>query len=105
MLENRNLKRDLLALALLATVIFLAAAPFSYDPADPPASSFFRNIANRPTCAVIGRHGQPVALRGARPRGLLRARFACGVRWRLASACEMGHFGFGDRMAALVAGH
>ena len=36
MLENRNLKRDLLALALLAVVIFLAAALFSYAPADPP---------------------------------------------------------------------
>ena len=41
MLENRNLKRDLLALALLATVIFLAAALFSYDPADPPAKLVF----------------------------------------------------------------
>jgi DNA segregation ATPase FtsK/SpoIIIE, S-DNA-T family len=37
MLENRSLKRDLLALALLATAIFLAASLFSYDPADPPA--------------------------------------------------------------------
>lgn len=36
MLENRNLKLDLLALALLAAVIFLAAALLSYDPADPP---------------------------------------------------------------------
>jgi len=35
MLENRNLKLDLLALALLAVVIFLTAAVFSYDPADP----------------------------------------------------------------------
>lgn len=41
MLENRNLKRDLLALALLASVIFLAAALFSYDPADPPAKLVF----------------------------------------------------------------
>ena len=36
MLENRNLKLDLLALALLAVVIFLAAALFSYAPADLP---------------------------------------------------------------------
>ncbi len=36
MLENRNLKLDLLALALLAAVVFLAAALFSFDPADPP---------------------------------------------------------------------
>ncbi len=41
MLENRSLKRDLLALALLAAVIFLAAALFSYDPADPPATLVF----------------------------------------------------------------
>ena len=39
MLENRNLKLDLLALALLAAVIFLAAALLSYDPADPPGTA------------------------------------------------------------------
>ncbi len=36
MFEKRNLKLDLLALGLLALVIFLAAAVLSYDPADPP---------------------------------------------------------------------
>jgi S-DNA-T family DNA segregation ATPase FtsK/SpoIIIE len=41
MLENRNLKLDLLALALLAVVIFLAAALLSYDPADPPGKLVF----------------------------------------------------------------
>ena len=41
MLENRNLKLDLLALALLAAVIFLAAALLSYDPADPPGKLVF----------------------------------------------------------------
>lgn len=41
MLENRNLKLDLLALALLAAVVFLAAALFSYDPADPPGRLVF----------------------------------------------------------------
>jgi S-DNA-T family DNA segregation ATPase FtsK/SpoIIIE len=41
MLENRSLKRDLLALVLLAGVIFLAAALFSYDPADPPGKLVF----------------------------------------------------------------
>ncbi len=41
MLENRNLKLDLLALALLAGVIFLAASLFSYDAADPPAKLIF----------------------------------------------------------------
>jgi len=41
MLENRNLKLDLLALALLAAVIFLAAALLSYDAADPPGNLVF----------------------------------------------------------------
>ncbi len=41
MLENRNLKTDLLALALLAGVIFLASALISYDPADPPGKLVF----------------------------------------------------------------
>ena len=41
MLENRKLKLDLLALALLAAVIFLAAALLSYDPADPPGTLVF----------------------------------------------------------------
>ena len=35
MLENRNLRRDLVALALLALVAFLAVALLTYDPADP----------------------------------------------------------------------
>ena len=52
MLENRNLKLDLLALALLAAVIFLAAALFSYDPADPPSK------------LVYPPHGQPVNMCG-----------------------------------------
>jgi DNA segregation ATPase FtsK/SpoIIIE, S-DNA-T family len=41
MLEDRNLRRDLWALALLAAVIFLAAALVSYDPADPPGKLVF----------------------------------------------------------------
>ncbi|MEN6450579.1 MAG: DNA translocase FtsK [Thermoguttaceae bacterium] len=41
MLENRNLKLDLLALTLLAGVVFLAAALLSYDPADPPSRLVF----------------------------------------------------------------
>ena len=52
MLENRNLKRDLLALALLAAVIFLAAALFTYSPADPPAK------------LVSPRHTQPANVCG-----------------------------------------
>jgi DNA segregation ATPase FtsK/SpoIIIE, S-DNA-T family len=52
MLENRSLKRDLVALALLAGVIFLAAALFTYDPADPPAR------------LVFPRHSQPANVCG-----------------------------------------
>ena len=48
MLENRNLKLDLLALALLAVVIFLAAALFSYAPADLPNNLAYPQNA-RPT--------------------------------------------------------
>ncbi|MBU4272192.1 MAG: DNA translocase FtsK [Planctomycetes bacterium] len=50
MLENRNLKTDLLALALLAGVIFLASALISYDPADPPGKLVFPQNG-RPTNA------------------------------------------------------
>lgn len=46
MLENRNLKLDLLALALLAAVVFLAAALLSYDPADPPGKLVFPQHAH-----------------------------------------------------------
>ena len=46
MFEQRNLKLDLLALGLLATVIFLAAALFSYDPADPPNQLVFPQHAH-----------------------------------------------------------
>ena len=41
MLEERNLKMDLLALGLLAVVVFLAAALLSYNPADPPSKLVF----------------------------------------------------------------
>ena len=37
MLEQRDLKKDLLALGLLALAVFLAAALLSYDPGDPPS--------------------------------------------------------------------
>jgi len=38
MLEQRNLKLDLLALGLLALTVFLAASLLTYDPADPPSN-------------------------------------------------------------------
>jgi S-DNA-T family DNA segregation ATPase FtsK/SpoIIIE len=43
MFEQRNLKFDLMALALLALVIFLTAALLSYDPADPPSRLVYPN--------------------------------------------------------------
>lgn len=38
MLDQRNSKLDLAALALLALTVFLSIALFTYDPADPPSS-------------------------------------------------------------------
>jgi S-DNA-T family DNA segregation ATPase FtsK/SpoIIIE len=55
MLEQRNLKLDLLALALLALSIFLAAALFSYDPADPPSKLVYPQRTE--TLNVCGRSG------------------------------------------------
>jgi len=59
MLENRSLKRDLLALALLAAAIFLAAALFTYDPADPPAKLVLPQ--NSHTANVCGYWGAVVS--------------------------------------------
>jgi S-DNA-T family DNA segregation ATPase FtsK/SpoIIIE len=59
MFEERNLKCDLAALALLALVIFLAAALFSYDPADPPSSLVYPpHLEIHNTC---GRSGAIIA--------------------------------------------
>lgn len=55
MLEQRNLKLDLLALGLLALTIFLAAALLSYDPADPPSKLVFPERAE--TLNACGRSG------------------------------------------------
>ncbi|HVU88746.1 MAG TPA: DNA translocase FtsK [Pirellulales bacterium] len=41
MSENRNLKRDMLALALVALAVFLGLSLATYDPADPPARLTF----------------------------------------------------------------
>ncbi|MGD0898736.1 MAG: DNA translocase FtsK [Thermoguttaceae bacterium] len=55
MLEHRNRKLDLLALGLLALVVFLAASLWSYDPADPPSKLVF---PERPQVLnVCGRSG------------------------------------------------
>ncbi len=59
MFEERKLKRDLAALALLALAIFLTAALCSYDPADPPTSLVFPpHLEIHNTC---GRSGAVVA--------------------------------------------
>ena len=55
MLEERNLKVDLFALALLALTIFLAAALLSYDRADPPSGLVFPERAETLNiCGPIG---------------------------------------------------
>ncbi len=41
MFDNRDLKLDVAALALLATVVFLAMALVTYDPADPPSTLIY----------------------------------------------------------------
>ena len=55
MLENRNLKMDLLALGLLGLAVFLARALVSYDPADPPSKLVFPERAQ--VLNVCGRSG------------------------------------------------
>jgi S-DNA-T family DNA segregation ATPase FtsK/SpoIIIE len=55
MLEERDLKLDLLALGLLAVTIFLAASLFSYDPADPPTNLVFpRHVEISNICGRVG---------------------------------------------------
>ncbi|MBN2581109.1 MAG: DNA translocase FtsK [Pirellulales bacterium] len=59
MFEQRKLQRDLLALLLLAAVIFLAAALVSYDPADPPGRLVWPQ--NETIHNVCGRSGAIVS--------------------------------------------
>ena len=55
MLEQRDLKKDLLALGLLALAVFLAAALLSYDPGDPPSKLVYPERAE--VLNVCGRSG------------------------------------------------
>ncbi len=55
MLEKRDLKKDLLALGLLALAVFLVAALVSYDPADPPSKLVYPERAE--VLNVCGRSG------------------------------------------------
>jgi S-DNA-T family DNA segregation ATPase FtsK/SpoIIIE len=59
MLEPRNLKVDLFALGVLALTIFLAAAVFSYDPADPPSKLVYPERVE--TLNACGRSGALVS--------------------------------------------
>ena len=55
MLENRNLKTDLFALALLAGVIFLAASLLSHSPGDPPGNLVYpQNARIENACGYCG---------------------------------------------------
>lgn len=53
--DERSLKRDLLALALLGAVAFLGASLWSYDPADPPSRLVWPE--NATTANFCGRSG------------------------------------------------
>jgi S-DNA-T family DNA segregation ATPase FtsK/SpoIIIE len=55
MLEHRDLKKDLLALGLLALAVFLAASLVSYDAADPPSKLVYPERAE--VLNVCGRSG------------------------------------------------
>ena len=59
MLEHRDLKKDLLALGLLALVVFLAAALVSYDAGDPPSKLVYPERAE--VLNVCGRSGAMVS--------------------------------------------
>jgi S-DNA-T family DNA segregation ATPase FtsK/SpoIIIE len=55
MFEHRNLKLDLLALALMALTVFLAAALVSYDRADPPGELVYpQNFEIHNVCGRSG---------------------------------------------------
>lgn len=71
MLEQRNLKRDVLALGLLAVSVFLAAALLTYDPADPPNK------------LVVPQHDQPANACG---------QFGALVSWLLLRSFGLGAY-------------
>ena len=79
MLENRSLKRDLLALALLAAVIFLAAALSDLRPGRSARQARFS--ATQPAgerVRLLGRDGQPAGC----SRRSASGRTTCWFRWR-----------------------
>jgi len=76
MLEERDLKLDLLALGLLALGLFLAAAILSYNPADPPSHAVYP-----PPTEVFNLCGRS----GAWAAWLLFEAFGLGAYYLLAS--------------------
>ena len=96
MLENRNLKLDLLALGLLAAVIFLAAALLSYDPADPPSKLVFpRHSQPANVCGHSGAMASRLAV-----RGLGLGPITCWFRWPSSTPCCLIRARVGPALAA-----
>ena len=81
MLEQRDLKKDLLALGLLALAAFLAAALVSYDPGDPPSKLVYPERAD--VINVCGRSGAFVS------RYLFTALGLGAITSYFPSACSM----------------
>ena len=53
--ENRNLKRDMLALGLVALSVFVALSLATYDPADPPAQlTYPPQTVTHNVCGPVG---------------------------------------------------
>ena len=85
MLENRNLKLDLLALALLAAVIFLAAALIELRPGRSARQPRLPLACPAGKCVrILGGDRQPAVVRGPRAGCLLSVGFAGRVRRRVA---------------------
>lgn len=88
MLEQRNLKLDLLALGLLALTVFAAASLLSYDPADPPGR------------LVYPQHAEPANLCGhwgATTAWLLLSGFGVGAYYLLLSMAVLDSVLLGRR--------
>ena len=105
MLENRSLKRDLLALALLAAVIFLAAALFTLRPGRSARQACF-SAAQPPgeRLRLLGAVVSRLLSRGGRHRSILRVGFAGGIRRGSAPAADTNHLWLRRSDGALLAG-
>ncbi len=83
MSENRQLKRDMLALALVALAVFLGLSLATYDPADPPSHlTFPPQTETHNVCGPLG--GAP-RLRSSRRWGW--GRITCRSRWAPWRSC------------------